>query len=86
MHKEYTDQIGGLYSRHCADIKNKPPELPQSGLCLLLKKRGGGAYFQEDTDIVKLDILDGIKFGGWKHPSLTITLKFVTPHQSLIVQ
>ena len=50
------------------------------------EKEGGGAYFQEDTDIVKLDILDGIKFGGWKHPSLTITLKFVTPHQSLIVQ
>ena len=34
-------------------------------------------------DIIKLEILVGIKFGRWKHPSLTITLKFVTPHQSL---
>ena len=42
----HTDQIEGLHSRHCADIKNKPPELPQSGLCLLLKKRGGGLIFR----------------------------------------
>ena len=51
MHKDYTDQIGGLYSRHCADIENKPPEPPQSGLCLL---KGGGGYFQEDTVLAKL--------------------------------
>ena len=50
MHKVYTDQIGGLYSRHYADIENKPPEPPQSGLCLLLIK--GGAYFQEDAVLV----------------------------------
>ena len=53
MHKEYTEQIEGLYSRHCADIENEPPEPPQSGSCLLLIKERG-AYFREDTVSVKL--------------------------------
>ena len=44
MHKEYTDQIGGLYSRHCAVIENKSPEPPQFGLYLLLKGGGGGLF------------------------------------------
>ena len=44
MHKEYTDQIGSLYSRHCADIENMPPEPPQSGLCLLPKRGEGGLF------------------------------------------
>ena len=69
MHKEYTDQIGGLYSRHCADIENMPPEPPQSGLCLLPKR--GGAYFQEDTVLIILEILMGIKFGGWIQIDIT---------------
>ena len=54
MHKEYTDQTGGLYSRHCADIENKPPESPQAGLCLLLKKGGGLIFIQEDMVLVIL--------------------------------
>ena len=62
MHKEYTDQIGDLHSRHCADIENKPPEPPQSGLCLL---KGGGGLFSGGYGIRNIVQLVGIKFGCW---------------------